>query len=90
MMMEPVNCLSEDSALADALSKLEIMEKENAKLRHGINGASDGTSHENVRLKHQNGEVRMLLCAAILEIQLYASYLSIFDYKFTIKIEVND
>ena len=56
--MDRTGCYSEDSALADALSKLELVEKENSELRLGLASTSEGASAaELVRLRHQNEEV---------------------------------
>ena len=56
VLMERADNFSEDSMLADALSKLEVLEKENAKLRQGGEVDNDG-SLEVQQLKVQNKEV---------------------------------
>lgn len=65
MMMEPSTSFSEDIALAEALTNLQALEKENARLRYAIgNSSSSGerlrteSNQEISRLQHQVEEVR--------------------------------
>lgn len=69
MMMEPSVSLSEDTALVEALTKLQVLEKENARLRFSMSStSSSGERHstesiqeELTRLRRQVEEVSLCL-----------------------------
>ena len=88
-MMEPTVSLSEDTALAEALTKLKALEKENSRLRSNCSSRSSGencsaeSSQELRRLKHHVEEVIYVValwefCCYCMKVNLLYSVFSYF------------